>query len=217
MLNSMIIILGVTLLIGLLYCEKRENPRGLLPIKTLLSLLFIFTAVIQPHPLSRYYHFLLAGLVFCLGGDVFLAFPQKRMFLYGLVSFLVGHVFYIFAFILVARVNPLTGAGSLSVLVISIWVYAWLRPYLGTMKVPVIVYIIVISIMFSGAWSVLGNTDMSMHGRIMVFVGAMSFYFSDVFVARDRFISKQFLNRAMGLSLYYAGQFLLAFSLGLLR
>jgi uncharacterized membrane protein YhhN len=213
----MIIIMGVTLLIGLLYCEKSENRRGMLPVKTLLSLLFIFTAIIQPHPLSRYYHFLLVGLVFCLGGDVFLAFPQKKMFLFGLSSFLMGHVFYIFAFFFVAQVNRLTGAGSLSVLVIGIWVYVWLKPYLGTMKAPVIVYIIVISIMVSGAWSVLGNPDVSRQGRIMVFFGAMSFYFSDVFVARDRFISKEFLNRVIGLPLYYTGQFLLAFSVGLLR
>jgi hypothetical protein len=50
----------------------------------------------------------------------------------------------------------------------------------------------------------------------MVFVGALSFYFSDVFVARDRFIEQQFLNRLLGLPLYFAGQFLLAFSVGLL-
>jgi hypothetical protein len=51
----------------------------------------------------------------------------------------------------------------------------------------------------------------------MAFLGAVSFYFSDVFVARDRFLKKEFLNRLTGLPMYYAGQFFLAFSVGLLR
>jgi uncharacterized membrane protein YhhN len=51
----------------------------------------------------------------------------------------------------------------------------------------------------------------------MAFTGAVAFYFSDVFVARDRFMKKEFLNRLVGLPMYYAGQFLIAFSLGFLR
>jgi uncharacterized membrane protein YhhN len=84
------------------------------------------------------------------------------------------------------------------------------------MNIPVLLYVIIISIMVSGAWTVLGDPDLNRSGRNMVFVGALSFYFSDVFVARDRFIGHQFLNRLIGLPLYYAGQFLLAFSVGLL-
>jgi uncharacterized membrane protein YhhN len=71
--------------------------------------------------------------------------------------------------------------------------------------------------MLSGAWSVLGDSNLTRPGRIMVFAGALSFYFSDVFVARDRFLKEEFLNRLMGLPMYYTGQFLLAFSVGLLR
>lgn len=51
----------------------------------------------------------------------------------------------------------------------------------------------------------------------MVFGGALLFYLSDIFVARDRFLKTSFLNRLVGLPIYYAGQFLLAFSVGLLR
>jgi len=86
------------------------------------------------------------GLLLCLGGDIFLVLPQKRMFLF-----------------------------------------------------------------------VLGDSHLTLSGRIMVFAGALSFYFSDVFVARDRFLDKEFLNRLIGLPMYYTGQFLLAFSVGVLR
>jgi uncharacterized membrane protein YhhN len=216
MLNIIIIVLAIILLLGLLYFEKRENRKGVLPTKTLLSLLFILAVLTQPHPIARYYHLLLGGLVFCLGGDVFLALPQKKMFLFGLVSFLLGHIFYVFAFFSVAHMSLWMWVGSLVVLVISSWVYFWLRPHLESMNVPVLLYVIVISIMVSGAWSVLGNPELTVLGRMTVFIGAFSFYFSDLFVARDRFLKREFLNRSIGLPLYYAGQFLLAFSVGLL-
>jgi uncharacterized membrane protein YhhN len=45
--------------------------------------------------------------------------------------------------------------------------------------------------------------------------GATLFYLSDFTVARDRFVpGAGFANRAIGLALYYAAQFLLAFSVG---
>ena len=92
-LNVIIIVLERILLRFLLYYEYRENRRCPLPTKTALSALFIITILIQPHPISTYYHFLLVGLLFCLGVDIFLALPKDKMFLLGLVSFLVGHIF----------------------------------------------------------------------------------------------------------------------------
>lgn len=217
MLNILIIVAAPILLVGLLYCEKKRNPRGHLLNKGALSSLFILAILVQPHPIPGYYHLLLAGLLLCLGGDILLALPQKEMFLLGLVSFLFGHIFYISAFLYVTSIGGWTWAGSLIVLVVSAWVYVWLRPHLGSMKTPVLVYVIVISGMLIGAWSVLGDPNLTRSGRIMVFAGALSFYFSDVFVARDRFLEEEFLNRLIGLPIYYTGQFLLAFSVGLLR
>ena len=217
MLNVLIIILAAILLIGLLYFENKGNRKGLLPTKTALSLLFIIAVLVQPHLVPRYYHLLLVGLIFCLIGDVCLALPQQKMFLLGLVSFLIGHIFYVLGFFSVTHTSAWTVVGSVVVLLVSGMVYWWLRPHLGEMKIPVVIYIIVISIMISGACSLLGNSDLAQSGRVMAFVGAVSFYFSDVFVARDRFLKKEFLNRLIGLPMYYAGQFLLAFSVGLLN
>jgi len=216
MLNTLIIVLAAILLPGLLYFENRVNKKGLLLNKTVLSLLFVFAAVVQPHPISIYYYCLLTGLIFCLGGDIFLALHQKMMFLFGLIFFLIGHIFYIFGFFYVAQSNQWTWLGFLTVLVISVWIYFWLRPHLGSMNVPVVLYTIIITIMFSGAWSVLGDSNLDSPGRIMIFIGACSFYFSDIFVARDRFLKKEFRNRLIGLPMYYTGQFLLAFSVGML-
>ena len=96
-------------------------------------------------------------------------------------------------------------------------VYCWLIPYLGSMKIPVLLYILVISMMLVIAWSVTGNLGLLPLGRTMIVAGAFIFYLSDMFVARDRFYKKEFLNRLIGLPLYYTGQFLLAFSVGLLQ
>jgi uncharacterized membrane protein YhhN len=84
------------------------------------------------------------------------------------------------------------------------------------MLAPVVVYILVITVMASGAWAVFDRSASPFWGRTFVFVGAFLFYVSDVFVARNQYIKREFLNRLIGLPLYYAGQFLLAFSVGLL-
>ncbi|CAB1085313.1 hypothetical protein D1AOALGA4SA_12801 [Olavius algarvensis Delta 1 endosymbiont] len=217
MLNITIILLAASLLAGLLYFEKNVDRNGKLPTKTLLSCLFIITAVVQPHPIPEYYYLLLIGLIFCLGGDVFLALPQDRMFLYGLVSFLLGHVLYVVCFFYVADVSYWTGIGCLVGLLVSGLIFGWLRPHLGSMLIPVIAYIIVITAMVVGAWTVLGDGNLSRAGRLLVFSGAVSFYLSDLFVARDRFLKSEFTNRLIGLPMYYCGQFLLAFSVGFLK
>jgi uncharacterized membrane protein YhhN len=214
MLHIVILVLAGALLPCLLYYEHKEDRRGLVPAKTALSALFVITALVQPHPIPAYYHFLLIGLLFCLAGDVFLALPQDRMFRLGLVSFLIGHIFYIVAFFTTAYVGHWTWWGTLVVLIVSGWIYRWLRPHLGGMNGPVLAYIIVITVMVSGAWSIWGDARLAWVGRIMVFAGACCFYISDVFVARDRFVKKEALNRLIGLPLYYGGQFILAFSVG---
>ena len=216
MINALILIVAAVLLIWLLYYEKQNNSKRILPVKTALSCLFILTALVQPHLNSHYTLFVIIGLVFCLGGDVFLALPQKSMFLFGLVSFLIGHVFYVVAFAAVGSVNPMAAVGLLLTIGVSIGVYVWLKPHLGSMKVPVIFYILVISAMLICAWSILGETSLAGNGRLLVFIGALSFYLSDLFVARNRFLKDEFLNRLIGLPLYFGGQFLIAFSVGYL-
>jgi uncharacterized membrane protein YhhN len=139
------------------------------------------------------------------------------MFLLGLVSFLLGHVFYGLSFFHVADLSVLAWIGAGVGLLVSSAAFFWLRPHLGSMLIPVIAYVIVITIMVVGAWSVVGDVNLNLSGRLLVFIGALSFYVSDLFVARDRFVKEGFTNRLLGLPLYYLGQFLLAFSVGAVR
>ena len=215
--NILIVVLAIILLSVLLYFENKQQMKGLLATKTLLSSLFVLAALLQPHPMLRYYYFMLAGLLFCLAGDILLALPQKKMFLRGLIAFLLGHVFYIFAFLNFTRSGPWTWTGTLVILIVSSVIYFKLRPHLAKMKIPVLCYCLVITVMLAGAWSIFADSGLTRPGRIMLFSGALVFYISDIFVARDRFLKKEFFNRLIGLPLYYAGQFLLAFSIGLVQ
>jgi uncharacterized membrane protein YhhN len=215
MLNAGIIVAGAGLLAGLLIAEKKGSLKGKLVTKPLASLGFIMLALVQPHPVPTYYYWILAGLIFCLGGDVFLALPQKSMFRVGLISFLMGHVFYVFGFLSLVSISAWIQVGTLVIVCISTVVFIRLKPHLGSMLGPVMVYVTVISLMLIGALAVFNSNTLARGGRNLVMVGAVLFYLSDLFVARNRFVKKEYVNRLVGLPLYYTGQYLLALSVNL--
>jgi len=215
--NIIIIILSITLLSGLLYYEKKKYRLPLLIVKSILSLLFVITAMLQPHPVPAYFHYLFIGLIFCLIGDVYLALPQEKAFRAGLVAFLVGHIFYIFSFSSLIPISFWISSGLFIIFGISALIFLWLRPHLKSMLIPVLLYILVITVMASGAWAVSWKSSFPISGRALILAGSLCFYVSDVFVARDKFIKEEYTNRFLGLPLYYAGQFMLAFSIGFLK
>jgi len=138
------------------------------------------------------------------------------MFFLGLVSFLVGHLFYGVCFFYTAPPSAWAILGSLPVPIASLLIFLRLKPHLGDMTIPVLVYIVVITVMVCGAFSLFLEPDLAFSGRVLALCGAICFYISDIFVARDRFVQKGPINRIVGLPLYFGGQFLLAFSIGYL-
>ena len=217
MMNGLIIILGIILLFGLLYYEKKKKRIPLLITKTTLSLLFVITVLLQPYSVPAYYHYLLTGLILCLVGDVCLALPQKKAFMGGLVAFLIGHLLYIFSFSSLIPISHWFSSGRVIVFCASALTFFWLRPHLKSMLIPVLIYILVITIMAIGALAVFWKSSFQVSGRVLILAGALCFYVSDVFVARHRFIKEEYRNRLFGLPLYYTGQFMLAFSISLLK
>ena len=132
------------------------------------------------------------------------------------MAFLLGQGFYLISFAALTNRVQWLSLGALLLFMISAIVFLCLRPHLGAMLGPVFIYILVITGMASAAWAVFRETALPAPGRTLILLGAISFYVSDVFVARNQFIKKEFLNRLVGLPLYYFGQFLLAFSSGAL-
>jgi len=217
MIDIVILTAAASLLLGLLFFEKRESTRGIILTKPLLSALFILTALVGPHSDPKYFGPVLVGLLFCLAGDVFLLFfSSKRLFLAGLFSFLTGHILYAAAFFLVSSPGELTWIVGALTIAVSGAVFTWLRPHLGRMLIPVIAYMAVITVMVTGAASLMGEETAGFSGRALAFSGAILFYLSDIFVARQRFVARQHINRLAGLPLYYAAQFMIAFSIRLL-
>lgn len=212
MVIGMVLGLAVALLAGLVKAEKTEKPQRILVFKTPLSLLFIVAWSLQPAQHSSFACLILVALVFCLGGDVLLAFGSRGTFLGGLISFLVGHVMYAAAFFVVGKVGPTMAVGVLLLMVSAAFTWRWLEPHLGNMRIPVLAYLVVIGIMVCGAFGLVGNPAIPVYARASLFAGAILFYVSDLFVARQRFVVGTHLNRVVGLPLYYTAQFLLAFS-----
>lgn len=214
MATTLILSAAVPLLAGLLFSEKRDSTRGLLLTKPFLSALFIAAALAGPAADPEYFKLILAGLILCMAGDVFLIFfDQRGPFLAGLVSFLAGHVLYAFAFFSLAGAGRGRWIVIAPVAALSVAVFLWLRPRLGRMLVPVLAYVTIITAMVIGADALADTETVRFPGRALAFSGAILFYVSDVFVARQRFVKRNFFNRGVGLPLYYAGQFMIAFSI----
>lgn len=214
MTEILILAAAAPLLMGLLFFEKKKSTKGLLLTKPFLSALFVATALTGPQADPGYFRWILAGLLLCMAGDFFLIFfSSKKLFLAGLVSFLAGHVLYTIAFFSLAGSGRGEWIVIALVLAVSVVVFAWLRPHLGKMLVPVLAYIAIITAMVIGAASLADTETVSFSGRALAFSGALLFYVSDIFVARQRFVTRNFFNRAVGLPLYFTAQFLISFSI----
>lgn len=210
--KAMLLVPALVLLVGLINAEKTGKPMRILAFKTPLSTLFIVAWFIEPAQNPTVAVLILVALVFCLSGDILLAIGSSRAFLGGLVSFLLGHVVYAAAFFMVGRVGPVMAAGVLGLFAAAAVIWRWLEPHLGRMTSPVLAYIVIISVMLCGALGVLNNSALPAATRVNIIAGAVFFYISDLFVARQRFVIDAHMNRVLGLPLYYTAQFLLAFS-----
>ena len=195
----------------LLWSERRGWRLGVWLAKPLASAAFVVLALQLGGRDTGYGLWVLAGLLACWIGDVLLIPKHRLAFKIGIVAFLLGHVLYSIAFLghgvafawaFVAAVPLGTMAWTLGRLIL-------IRVHRGLRK-PVSAYILVISGMLAlgiGAWARSGDP---------VFVLAPSaFYVSDLAVARNRFLRPGFVNRLIGLPLYYLAQVLFAWSVTL--
>ena len=202
-------VLCTAAVIGLLVAEHRGSQRGRWLTKPVATAAFIWAGLVAGALDSTYGQLLMLGLVLCLAGDVLLI-PQDRpaVFRAGVFAFLFGHVAYSAAFL--TRPLGVTGLvlGGVLLTVVVVVVLRWLGRSLPVDMVwPVRAYLVVIGVMTALACGVTAAG-----GPLALAIGALAFTASDVSVARDRFVKHDFANRAWGLPLYYAAQFLIAMS-----
>lgn len=131
----------------------------------------------------------LIALLFSFAGDVLLMFDEKDsiFFLLGLSSFLLAHIFYILFFHQVRVKEKVKNNHWLLVAVVVYYaaLISLLSAHLGDMKIPVLVYGIVISFMFMLAMHMLFIKNKSA-GQCMMF-GALLFVISDSVLAINKF------------------------------
>jgi len=135
-----------------------------------------------------------AALFFCWVGDVMLMFQEKSsiFFMLGLAGFLIGHLFFILAY-RKARTDEsddsLLGTQkarfAFPIILAGSGLVVTLYPSLGDMKIPVLLYALVITIMTLNASFRYGRT--SKRSYWLVFIGAFLFMVSDTILALNKF------------------------------
>ena len=167
---------------------------------------------------NKFRNYLLLSIVFAFGGDTFLMFLpfNEIFFLLGLGSFLIGQVFYVFAFsnsIITAK-KPFNKPLGIALLIIFLGYYGILMfslfPYLEDFLIPVLVYGIAVCAMgVSAGWRL---NKVSRQSFTLVFVGAMLFVLSDTIIAVNQFLYKgNLLNAQVFIMITYVlAQYLIA-------
>lgn len=200
-------VVGAVAVVALVWSERVGNAVRIVA-KPLASVCFIGVALVAGAADTAYGRWVLVALILSAIGDVALLGRSSATFLVGLASFLLGHVAYSIAFVT-------RGADLLAILIVALVmvvpglaVVRWLWPHVpDEMQAPVAVYAVVISAMVACAVGTVVQ-----EGDVRILAAAVGFYCSDLAVARDRFVAPGPVNRVWGLPLYYAAQFLFAWT-----
>jgi uncharacterized membrane protein YhhN len=195
--------------------EFSGNRKNIYFIKPISTLLVIFAALLSFQELTwnTIYTFgVILGLVFSMGGDIALMFQEdKKAFRIGLVLFLLAHIVYTAIFTIIGHFSGLSAICALVVLFLGLGIYWMIQSNLGSMKGPVIAYIVIISLMVIQAVSVFSSPGIDDFHALMMVSGAVLFYISDVILAANRFWRPWKYNR-ISLAFYYSGQMLIVLS-----
>ena len=151
----------------------------------------------------------IVALVLSLIGDVFLMLPGEKWFVFGLGSFLAGHLAYVVG-LWIAGVHPAELAAGVVIVIVAVLVLgrrivkAVDTSDAPELALPVSMYIGVISLMLASA---IGT------GNAFAIVGASLFYASDALIAWTRFIQELRWGPVTIMVTYHLGQIGLVLSL----
>ncbi len=158
---------------------------------------------------TRSFLLIIAALFLSWGGDVLL--QMEGMFIPGLVSFLLAHIFYIIYFVKTGKETkglmqqkPVIALAVLIYILIFLWL---LFPYLDALKIPVTVYGITIGSMLLLAL----NTKHKLQDKTasLFIFGAVLFVISDSVLAVNLFAYKHLVLGLVVMITYAAAQYLI--------
>lgn len=147
---------------------------------------------------------ILMGLIFCMLGDGLL-----RWFVVGLSAFLIGHLFYLAGFLGMRRFSKVR---LLMILPLALYGFVIGGEIIASLQrdgnnaiiIPVLIYIIVISLM---AWAAI------MTGNKWAIIGSLLFVLSDSILSWNMFVSNVTFSGPLIMTTYYTAQFLIAHSM----
>ena len=153
-----------------------------------------------------------AGILLSLVGDILLMISLDRLFLPALVVFLLAHIAYMIGFnIPIPEISAwgivlavMVGLGGMRIIrrIIS----ALAAKGQNRMRMPIIVYGTVISLMLLSAFMKSADLSWSTGAAALISVGAFLFYLSDITLAWNKFVSPIRYGRIYNIGLYHLGQ-----------
>ncbi len=192
---------------GVLVADRSGRPRLEWLAKPLAALAFILAGWQWGALESAYGRWILLGLICGAAGDVLLIPKSTGLsFLLGMLAFLAGHLFYAVAFLGLTQHTLTVVISSLACAALAIVLLRWMMPGVPSrLRAAVMAYHLVIMAMV-----VLACGASAAGASPLIAVAAVAFAGSDVAVARNRFVSPGFVNRAWGIPLYFLAQMLMA-------
>lgn len=157
---------------------------------------------------------ILTALFFSFLGDCFLLFDYKNplFFIFGLVSFLITHILYIIYFIGIKPFRPSVLKTQpwiiLLVLAYGFGLVYFLYPSLGDLKIPVIVYALIICTMLLCSIHIYKRVNAT-SGRYFI-AGALLFVISDSLLAIHKFYAAFPYGSFLIMLTYCAAQYFIA-------
>jgi len=146
---------------------------------------------------------LCGALILSATGDMLLALPIEKSFLLGLSAFAAAHILYalfLYRWLNWQQINVLSVVIFTAYLITMMFV---LLPAVVELRVPVLAYFCVISVMFVTAFA--ANTQ-----DYTLRIGALFFVASDSLLAINAFITPLPLQSVLVMGTYYAAQYFIA-------
>ncbi len=183
-------------------------------IKPLICLSLAFYLFKQSNMKVGFNRLILTGLLLSLVGDILLIYAGVDIyfFLYGLISFLLAHIFYTSAFFRDFKNNPSESKyyGKLMLFfmgVFSLSYYSWIRDYLNDFRIPVMVYIFVISVM--AILTAYRYKRVNLLSFRLICLGAVSFVISDAALAFGKFVEPYSFSGILIMTTYMIAQYMI--------
>jgi len=155
------------------------------------------------------------GILLSLTGDILLMISLDRLFLAGLVAFLLAHLAYLIGFNI--PIPEISAWGIFLAIIVGLGGMRTIRRIIAAlaangqdrMRTPVIIYGMVISLMLLSAMMKMTDFTWNANAATLVGVGAFLFYVSDILLAWHKFVAPIKNGRIYNIAAYHLGQIIL--------